>query len=90
MAQEQAPGTESEAPQKSAGPRPAQVNQSAGTHLRVSLMPWNNTSGTATSGVIIIGLIIAIPIIVAIAYGVFGSDKSDAAGAPANAAERAK
>jgi hypothetical protein len=66
-------------------PNPVPPQQSAGTHLRVSLMPWNNTSGTATSGVIIIALIIALPIIIGVSYMIFG-DKSADTGRPTPAA----
>jgi hypothetical protein len=35
----------------------------------VSLMPWNNTSTSATRAVIAIGLLIAVPFLAALIYG---------------------
>lgn len=40
--------------------------------MRVSLMPWNNTSTSATRVVIAIGVLIAVPLLAALIYIIAG------------------
>jgi hypothetical protein len=51
----------------------------------VSMMPWNNTSTSATRAVIAIGLLIAVPFLAALIYGI--ASKGQPAKTPASTAQ---
>lgn len=53
--------------------------------MRVSLMPWNNTSTSATRAVIAIGFLIAVPFLAALIYSI--AHKSSSAKPDTSAAQ---